>query len=159
MEKKNKMSKHTALKAFSELTLKLNKLNKLFMDRIEADLKFNNIYEINAVQALMLKNIGIGKTTVTQATTKGYYLGTNISYNITSLNNKGYLTKQTYYGDARCIYLVLTKKGHQVLKIINKTLLTQQESLTKDGLEDNAIENINSIIDKLQRVLDNSIRI
>ncbi len=57
---------------FSELTVKLNKLNKLFMSRIDNELQFNGIHEINATQALMLVNIGNNKTTLANAQTNGY---------------------------------------------------------------------------------------
>jgi DNA-binding MarR family transcriptional regulator len=146
-------------KKFTDLTIKLSKLNKSFLSCVEDELLFNGIYEINATQALMLKNIGEDKSNVSKTTTQGYYLGKNLSYNSDALLKKGYLTKQVGISDKRCVYLVLTKKGSKVLGMVNNALLTQQESLTKIGIRDNSIENINIIIDKLQRVLDNNIRI
>lgn len=149
----------TSLKKFTDLTIKLSKLNKSFLSCVEDELLFNGIYDINSTQALMLKNIGEDKSNVSKTTTQGYYLGKNLSYNAASLLKKGYLTKQVEENDKRCVYLVLTEKGIEILIMVNNAILTQQESLTKVGIKDNSIENINSIIDKFQRVLDNNIRI
>ncbi len=149
----------TPFKKFTDLTVKLSKLNKSFLSFIGDELLFNGIYEINATQALMLKNIGEDKSNVSKTSTQGYYLGTNLSYNTASLLKKGYLTKQVEDNDKRCVYLVLTDKGVGILKMVNKALLSQQKSLTEVGIEDSSIENINTIIDKFQRVLDNNIRI
>ncbi len=155
----NKMSKKAPFKKFTDLTIKLSKLNKSFLSCVEDELLFNGIYEINATQALMLKNIGEDKSNVSKTTTQGYYLGKNLSYNASALLNKGYLTKQVGDHDKRIIYLVLTEKGTGILNIVNNALLTQQESLTKIGINDNSIENISRIIDKFQIVLDRNIRI
>jgi len=129
------------------------------MDRVEDELSDKGIYDVNATQALMLKNIGGDKSYVQKTTTKGYYLGTNLSYNIAAMLKKGYLTKQIGYNDKRRVYLMLTDKGIEVLYIVNKALSVQQESLTKTGIEGNYIKDINKIVDKLQRVLDSNIRI
>jgi len=149
----------TPFKKFTDLTVKLSKLNKSFLSCVEDELLFNGIYEVNATQALMLKNIGEDKSNVSKTSTQGYYLGTNLSYNAASLLKKGYLTKQVDENDKRCVYLVLTENGISILKMVNKALLTQQKSLTKVGIKDTSIENINRIIDKFQRVLDSNIRI
>lgn len=143
---------------FVDLTIKLSKLNKSFLSCIEDRLSFNGIYEVTAIQSLILKNIGADKLNLSKASTKGYYLGKNISYNVASLLKKGYLTKQEKESDRRCVYLVLTEKGTQVLNVINNELSIQQKSLTKIGVGDNSIENINGIIDKLQIVLDRKIK-
>lgn len=153
------MSPPTPFKNFIDLTVKLSKLNKSFLSCVEDELFFNGIYEINATQALMLKNIGEEKSNVSKTTTQGYYLGKNLSYNAAILLKKGYLVKQVGDSDRRFIYLVLTEKGTEILYMVNNALMTQQESLTKVGVKDNSIANINSIIDKLQRILDNNIRI
>lgn len=147
------------LTPFADLTVKLSKVNKSFMNRVESELQLNDIYEINAVQALMLKNIGKSRTNVSKATTQGYYLGTNISYNLDILLKGGYLTKEVHEDDRRCAYLTITKKGSKILSIINDVLIDQQQSLTKEGIQDTFIENIISILDKLQASLDSNVRI
>jgi len=129
------------------------------MSCIEDELLFNGIYDINATQALMLKNIGQDKSNVHKTSTQGYYLGKNLSYNGDSLLKKGYIIKQQGYNDKRCVYLMLTEKGMEIFDIVNNALTVQQESLTKKGIKDNSIESINKIVDKLQRILDNNIRI
>lgn len=153
------MSPLTPFGHFSDLTVKLSKVNRAFMNRVEIELQLNKIYEINASQALLLKNIGKSRTNVSKVCSQGYYLGTNISYNLNILLKGGYLTKEIYEEDRRCAYLFLTKKGTNILNIVNDVLIHQQESLTKVGIENNFIENIISILDKLQTSLDNSGRL
>ena len=138
---------------FSNMTIKLNRLNKAFADFIDSILKHNNIYDLSSIQALILINIGEEKTNISRAVSKGYYLGTNTSYNIESLINKGYLKKQTCNEDMRCVYLTLTKKGIKALNVTNNAFLSQKKLLTKIGLGTTHIKKINRTIDALQNVL------
>jgi len=148
-----------SLAIFSNLTMKLNKLNKLFMFRVESELQSRGIFEVNATQALMLINIGSEKATIAKTTNIGYYIGTNISYNINALLKKGYITKISSKDDKRSVYLSPSKKGIAIINIVKETLLFQHQSLTNEGVEDTFIINISNIIDKLQTILDNNVRI
>lgn len=149
----------TSFQNFSELTVRLNRLNKSFMDNLEYDLDIKGIDDINITQALMIKNIGNSKANITNITNHGYFIGTNITYNVNLLLQKGYLVKDMDTADNRCVYLSLTKKGLAILKIINSSMLSQKDALTNVGVKDIFIQNIISIIDKLQRVLQANVRI
>lgn len=153
------MSPLTPFDLFSDLTVKLSKINQAFLNSLEYELDNHEIYEINVIQALMLKNIGDTKTNITKATSRGYYLGKNMSYNISALLSKGYLLKEIDNNDERSVCLILTKKGLKVLSIIDNAISSQVRSLTSEGVNDNFIENVNGIIDKMQIVLDKNARI
>ncbi len=45
--------------------------------------------DINAVQALLLYNIGDSELTAGELRTRGYYLGSNVSYNVKKLVEMG----------------------------------------------------------------------
>jgi hypothetical protein len=56
------------------------------------------VLDINAVQALLLFNIGDNEVTAGELKSRGYYQGSNVSYNLkrfVSYDNKGEAIKQT----------------------------------------------------------------
>jgi hypothetical protein len=40
------------------------------------------IQDINNIQSLILYNVGLAEMTVGELTSRGYYLGSNVSYNV-----------------------------------------------------------------------------
>jgi MarR family len=62
-------------------------------------------------QAMMLFNIGDAEMTVGELTTRGCYLGSNVSYNVKKLVENGYLAQERSEHDRRSFHVKLTKKG------------------------------------------------
>jgi hypothetical protein len=71
--------------SFYNLTVNINQLERLILEHINSLLRKNNIYDLNANQALLLRNIGNDAKHVHDVNNSSYYLGTNISYSILSL--------------------------------------------------------------------------
>src|SRR6202790_5738702 len=74
--------------------------------------------DINAVQALLLSNIGDKELTAGELRTRGYYLGSNVSYNVKKLVEMGYLHHAPSRIDRRSVRISLTEKGEDVHKIV-----------------------------------------
>ena len=58
---------------------------------LRAELNRMSIKDINAVQALLLANIGEEEIVIRDLVERGYYQGSNVSYNIKKLVDMGYL--------------------------------------------------------------------
>src|SRR4028118_1925475 len=74
--------------------------------------------DVNAVQALLLYNIGDKELTASELRTKGYYLGSNVSYNVKKLVEAGYLHHARSKTDRRSVRISLTEKGRAVHDIV-----------------------------------------
>lgn len=135
--------------SFYEFTLIMNKLNKLFLENINIELSKNKIRDVNPIQALLMKNIESGHIHICNATDRGYHLGTNISYNVKDLVKKGYMDRIEDKNDLRSAYLVLTKKGREVVDILDRDNMSKQELLQKLKID---VNNVNAILLKLKRI-------
>jgi DNA-binding MarR family transcriptional regulator len=74
---------------------------------------------VNSVQALLLSNIGDSELTAGELRTRGYYLGSNVSYNLKKLVEMGYIHHQRSRMDRRSVRVSLTEKGKEVADIVN----------------------------------------
>lgn len=133
--------------SFYKLTVHINQLNKLILDKIQTLLLENKFYDLNANQALVLSNIGKDPRHVHATNKSGYYLGTNISYNVGVLVKTGYIERINDNKDKRCAFLVLTEKGKQVLDLMEKDNVSHEKLLQKMKIDGN---NINEILVRLQ---------
>ena len=62
----------------------------------------------------MLFNIGDKELTAGELRTRGYYLGSNVSYNLKKLVEMGFLDHQRSRVDRRSVRIKLTEKGREV---------------------------------------------
>lgn len=100
---------------YIELTLLIERLHRRFLDVLRTELKSIGVRDINGVQALMLTNIGDGEIVIRDLIERGYYQGSNVSYNIKKLTDYGYLEQERAQHDKRSITVKLTEKGHKVV--------------------------------------------
>jgi len=104
---------------------------KLFLEAIKQELDRAKYTDLTAIQALILLNINDNTVTIGEVMSRGYYLGSNASYNIKKLTNTGYIsTVQSDY-DKRAIIIKLTKKGIELCSKIDKALNNHLEMAVK----------------------------
>ncbi|HKL61947.1 MAG TPA: helix-turn-helix domain-containing protein, partial [Woeseiaceae bacterium] len=72
----------------------VERLHRLLLDVIKDEFERVGVLEINAVQALLLFNIGDNEVTAGELKTRGYYQGSNVSYNLKKLVETGYMHHQ-----------------------------------------------------------------
>lgn len=95
---------------------------KLFLEVLKREIDKEGYIAINAVQAFMLMNIGDNVVTIGEIISRGYYIGTNATYNIKKLIKSGYLDSTPSSYDKRAIYLKLTPRGFDLIQKLDKTL-------------------------------------
>ena len=79
----------------------IERLHRRFLDVIKTELDRLGVEDINNVQALILSNISNEQLTVGELTARGYYLGSNVSYNVKKLVENGYLNQERSPHDRR----------------------------------------------------------
>src|SRR5215204_3162954 len=101
------------------LTL-VERLHRRLLDLIKDEFDRMGRSDINSVQALLLFNIGDAELTAGELRTRGYYLGSNVSYNLKKLVEMGYIHHQRSRMDRRSVRVSLTEKGQDVANVVGK---------------------------------------
>jgi DNA-binding MarR family transcriptional regulator len=95
------------------LTL-VERLHRRLLDVIKDEFDRRGRSEVNAVQALLLYNIAGKELTAGELRTRGYYLGSNVSYNVKKLVENGFLHHTRSRVDRRVVRVSLTPKGKEI---------------------------------------------
>src|SRR5438270_3544353 len=133
------------------LTL-VERLHRRLLDVIKDEFDRRRRAEINAVQALLLYNIGEKDLTAGELRTRGYYLGSNVSYNLKKLVEMGYLDHQRSQIDRRSVRIKLTGKGREVRDIVE--MLYQKHVATVaqvGGIRCDEFATLNKSLQRLER--------
>ena len=109
----------------------IERLHRLLLDVIKDDFERSGASEVNSVQALLLYNIGDSELTAGELRTKGYYQGSNVSYNLKKMVELGYIHHERCSVDRRAVRIKLTPKGHairqQVANLFDRQITTISE--------------------------------
>ena len=89
----------------------IERLHRHFLEVVKTELDHLATEDINNIQALILFNIGKEEVTVGELTNRGYYLGSNVSYNVKKMVENGYLEHERSSHDRRSIRVKLSDKG------------------------------------------------
>ena len=137
----------------------LERLHRLLLDVIKDEFERLGILEINAVQALLLFNVGENEVTAGELKSRGYYQGSNVSYNLKKLVELGYMHHQRSEIDRRSVRVRLTEKGRRVRGLISDLFTRHAEVLGKRGVIDpEVMETINSSLKRMERFWTEQIR-
>ncbi len=129
----------------------IERLHRYFLDVVKTELDRKNIPDINNVQAMILHNIGNDEMTVGELTLRGYYLGSNVSYNVKKMTENGYITQERSVHDKRSIRVKLTPKGSDLFKALDDMLLKHADRLKSIGIEDPDLVDLNHTMKQLER--------
>lgn len=92
----------------------IERLHRLLLDVIKDDFERMGASDVNAVQALLLYNIGDSELTAGELRTKGYYQGSNVSYNLKKMVELGYIHHERCVMDRRAVRIKLTAEGQDI---------------------------------------------
>jgi DNA-binding MarR family transcriptional regulator len=67
----------------------VERLHRLLLDVIKDEFERVGVIEINPVQALLVFNIGDNEVTAGELKSRGYYQGSNVSYNLKKIGGHG----------------------------------------------------------------------
>ncbi len=96
----------------------VERLHRRLLDVIKDEFERNGRSDINAIQALLLFNIGNSELTAGELRTRGYYLGSNVSYNLKKLVDLDFINHQRSRIDRRSVRISLTPKGQDIAEIV-----------------------------------------
>lgn len=122
------------LTGYLEALSLVERLHRLLLDVIKDEFERLGILEINSVQALLLFNIGEHEVTAGELKTRGYYQGSNVSYNLKKLVELDYMHHQRSEIDRRSVRVRLTEKGRNVRGMIANLFERHADGLEQRGV-------------------------
>ncbi|PWL18101.1 MarR family transcriptional regulator [Falsochrobactrum shanghaiense] len=106
---------HAALHTLYLESLQLvERLHRRLLDVVKDEFDRSGQSDINATQALLLFNIGNSELTAGELRSRGYYLGSNVSYNLKKLVEMGFIHHQRSQADRRSVRISLTDRGNEI---------------------------------------------
>ena len=138
-------------KEYLELTNLIERLHRRFIDVMKTELNRIGVKDINGVQALLLTNVGEEEVVIRDLIERGYYLGSNVSYNIRKLTDLGYLDQERTAHDRRSVTIRLTEKALSVVTRMRELQAKNADSFAKRGAGPEDMEDICKALRSLER--------
>jgi DNA-binding MarR family transcriptional regulator len=119
--------------AYQDVLTFVERLHRRLLDVVRDEFDRRGRLDLNPVQALLLFNIGEKEVTATELCTRGYYLGSNVSYNLKKLIEDGFLDQRRSQSDRRSVRISLTEKGRDACQIVAQVFERHVVSLVEEG--------------------------
>jgi DNA-binding MarR family transcriptional regulator len=128
----------------------IERLHRRFLDVLKVALDKQGVQDINNVQSMILFNIGDDDLTIGELTVRGYYLGSNVSYNVGKMVENGYLDQERSVHDRRSSRVKLSDKGRALRDSINSMFEEHMNMLEKNGVTEESLINLNKALKALE---------
>ncbi|KIN64395.1 Transcriptional regulator, MarR family [Sulfitobacter noctilucicola] len=137
----------------------VERLHRLLLDVIKDEFERVGVLEINAVQALLLFNIGDNEVTAGELKSRGYYQGSNVSYNLKKLVEMGYMHHQRCEIDRRSVRVRLTEQGRKIRDVVGDLFSRHADGLKEKGvLGQDGVAEITTSLKRMERYWTDQIR-
>lgn len=127
---------------YHETIFMIERLHRHFLEVVKLELDHLAIKDINNVQALILFNINTEELTVGELTNRGYYLGSNVSYNVKKMTENGYLANERSTHDRRSVRLRLSPKGIELYAKVSAMFTRQIEALGESMIAEGDLKTV-----------------
>lgn len=136
----------------------VERLHRRLLDVIKDEFDRNGSSDINAIQALLLFNIGNAELTAGELRSRGYYLGSNVSYNLKKLVDLGFINHQRSRIDRRSVRVSLTPKGAAIAEVVNGLYERHVGSIEQvGGINADEFKQMNRALQRLDRFWNDTI--
>ncbi|WP_311029117.1 transcriptional regulator LdtR [Mesorhizobium koreense] len=136
----------------------VERLHRRLLDVVKDEFDRNGRSDINAIQALLLFNIGNSELTAGELRSRGYYLGSNVSYNLKKLVDLGFISHQRSRIDRRSVRVSLTPKGQEVAEVVSGLYERHIGSIEQvGGINSEEFQQMNRVLQRLDRFWNDTI--
>ena len=133
------------LGSYLETLSMVERLHRLLLDVIKDEFERLQVIDINPVQALLLFNVGDNVLTAGELKSRGYYQGSNVSYNLKKLVDADYMHHERCIADRRAVRVRLTDRGIEVRNLVSGLFERHAQGIMRrDVLPEGRITQINA---------------
>jgi len=137
----------------------IERLHRLLLDVIKDEFDRTGSSDLNAVQALLLYNMGDNELTAGELKSRGYYMGSNVSYNLKKLVEMGYIDYERSDTDKRSVRVSLSAKGRKASEVVHRLYQRQLGSVeTVAQVTGEELKGLNKALGRLERFWTDQIR-
>nr|WP_321457471.1 MarR family winged helix-turn-helix transcriptional regulator [uncultured Cohaesibacter sp.] len=130
----------------------VERLHRRLLDVIKDEFERRGRTDVNSVQALLLYNIGDSEVTAGELRSRGYYQGSNVSYNLKKLVDMGYVNHERSRVDRRSVRISLSEKGLEVQQIVSELYERHIATIEQvGGISSEDFEILNKSLQRLER--------
>jgi len=138
---------------------RLERLHRLLLDVVKDEFERLGLIDINSVQGLLLFNIGEQEVTAGELKSRGYYQGSNVSYNLKKLVESGYMHHEKCAVDRRSVRVRLTDKGRDIRVALSEMFARHSDGLLDiASMDEDSLDDVNAHLRVLERYWADQIR-
>ena len=136
----------------------VERLHRRLQDVVKDEFDRSGRDDINAVQAILLFNIGDNELTAGELRSRGFYLGSNVSYNVKKLAQEGFIHHRKSSADKRSVRISLTEKGREVAETVEQLYERHVSSIEAvGGIDVDEFKRMNRAMQRLDRFWNDTI--
>ena len=138
---------------------RLERLHRLLLDVVKDEFERLGLIDINSVQGLLLFNIGEQEVTAGELKSRGYYQGSNVSYNLKKLVESGYMHHEKCAVDRRSVRVRLTEKGRRIRAALSEMFEKHATGLVSGAaMSERSLNDVNIQLRLVERYWADQIR-
>ena len=137
--------------AYLETISLVERLHRQCLEVVKAEIERRGVRDLNNVQALILFNIGEQEFSVGELTQRGYYLGSNVSYNVKKMVEHGYLIQERSPHDRRSFHVHASEKGVEIYRALSKLFDEHASKLGAAQFNQEILDEANATLRRLQQ--------
>ncbi|MCO6185817.1 transcriptional regulator LdtR [Rhizobium sp. L1K21] len=136
----------------------VERLHRRLLDVVKDEFERQGRADVNAVQALLLFNIGNSELTAGELRSRGYYLGSNVSYNVKKLVDLGLINHSRSRSDRRAVRISLTDEGREIAETVASLYNRHIGSIEQvGGIGESEFSQMNKLLQRLDRFWNDTI--
>jgi DNA-binding MarR family transcriptional regulator len=144
---------------YLETLTMVERVHRRLLDVVKDEFDRRGRSDVNSVHALLLYNIGDKELTAGELRTRGYYLGSNVSYNVKKLVELGFLHHARSRIDRRSVRISLTEKGKEVHRIVAAVYEKHARTVEQiGGIPSDDLARVNASLLRLERYWTDQIK-
>tara|TARA_A100000171_G_C2126591_1_gene143914 strand:+ start:924 stop:1382 length:459 start_codon:yes stop_codon:yes gene_type:complete len=135
---------------YFETVMLVERLHRLFLEVVKSELDKMALHDINNVQCFILYNIGENNLTVGEVSNRGYYLGSNVTYNLKKMVENGYIIQEQSPHDRRSSHVKLSEKGLKLFEQLDLMFKNHAKNMRHNGVMEQDIKTLKSLLQRLE---------
>jgi DNA-binding MarR family transcriptional regulator len=141
-----------------EIVRIIDRLYRRYTDLMRVDLTRLGNEDVSPSQIMMLFTIGGGELSVRDLLDRGYYLGSNASYNLKQLVDGNYIEREISSRDRRSARISLSAKGQALCDEVRRCHDSYHREIARDPVEARNLEVTYQVLRRLEDVWTATLR-
>ena len=141
-----------------DLTQLIERLHRRYLDVVRVELDRMGCRDLTPVQAVLLANVGDDDIVIKELVERGYYQGSNVTYNMKKLVDGGYIKQERSPHDKRSVRIRLTPKSKEICDRVRAMEALNTEVLGESGIDETELKRTRETLRRLERAWSEFVR-